>query len=50
MSDGAGAAATSPAFHPAIELVASGRHPLERMHTHAVGLDEAERDAVVIVP
>lgn len=30
------------AFATALEILASGRYPLERMATHAFGLDEAE--------
>lgn len=35
--------ATSQAFRTAIEIVASRRRPLDEMHTHAFGLEEAER-------
>lgn len=33
----------SRAYAPAIQLIASGKYPLERMHTHAFPIEEAER-------
>ena len=31
------------AYEPAIQLIASGKYPLEKMHTHTLPLEEAER-------
>jgi threonine dehydrogenase-like Zn-dependent dehydrogenase len=31
------------AYEPAIRLIESGKYPLERMHTHSFGLEQAER-------
>lgn len=34
---------TTSGYRAAIEMIESGRHPLERMHTHDFALDQAER-------
>jgi threonine dehydrogenase-like Zn-dependent dehydrogenase len=31
------------AYEPAVRLVESGKYPLEKMHTHTLPLEEAER-------
>jgi threonine dehydrogenase-like Zn-dependent dehydrogenase len=37
-----------PAYEAAVKLIESGKYPLERMHTHTLPLDEAERGLALL--